>query len=109
LLSLSLPLSLSLSLSQDDLPDLTPEEMEKVKRIRQMKAILIENNRLARDSNAPVLPKKYRVRFFILHTTKNSLFHRIPIVWLLQFVLSSHFTIIYRPERFLNLSLTYNS
>jgi hypothetical protein len=65
--------------SKDGLPDLTPEEMEKVKRIRQMKAILIESNRLARDSNAPILPKKYRVLFSIL--PKLTLFgYAIPFV-----------------------------
>jgi nucleolar GTP-binding protein len=44
----------------DDIPNLTPEEMEKVKRIRQLKALLIERNRRMRDSNSPTLPKKFQ-------------------------------------------------
>jgi nucleolar GTP-binding protein len=45
---------------EDDLPELTEEDMEKVRRIRQKKALLIQQSALDKSNNAPIMPKKYQ-------------------------------------------------
>eukprot|EP00029_Vermamoeba_vermiformis_P003478 TRINITY_DN1396_c0_g1_i1.p1 TRINITY_DN1396_c0_g1~~TRINITY_DN1396_c0_g1_i1.p1 ORF type:complete len:645 (+),score=151.87 TRINITY_DN1396_c0_g1_i1:58-1992(+) len=45
---------------EDDLPELTEEDMEKVRRIRNKKALLIQQSALDKPNNAPIIPKKYQ-------------------------------------------------
>lgn len=43
---------------------MTEEDMEKVRRIRNKKALLIQQSALDKSNNAPIMPKKYQVSIF---------------------------------------------